>query len=270
VTAPLLVTGGTGVLGRRLVPRLHADGTPVRVLSRHPHEPADGIQYVRGDAGTGDGLDAALAGVRTVVHAAGARTGDGQMARTVVEAARRAGVEHVVLISVVGADRVPVTTRVDRSALGYFAEKRAAEQAVAGSGLPWTTLRATQFHEFFAVMFDAIRRLPVVPVFGSFRFQPVDAGEVADRLAELAAGPPAGLVRDIAGPAEYAMTELARDYLAAVGRHRLVLPMHVPGKAARAMRAGANLSADAITGRRSWAEFLADGATLGSTRTQPA
>jgi uncharacterized protein YbjT (DUF2867 family) len=264
MTAPLLVTGGTGGLGRRLVPRLLAAGAPVRVLSRRPHGPTDTAEYVRGDAATGAGLDAALTGVRTVVHAAGARTGDGAMARTVVDAARRAGVEHLVLISVVGADRVPVTTRVDRATLGYFGEKRAAEEAFAGSGLPWTTLRATQFHEFFTLMFDSARRLPVLPVFGSFRFQPVDAGEVADRLAELAAGPPAGLVRDIAGPAGYAMTELARGYLAAVGRHRLVVPMHVPGQAARAMRAGANLSADAITGRRTWADYLAD------RQTQPA
>jgi uncharacterized protein YbjT (DUF2867 family) len=257
VTAPLLVTGGTGILGRRLVPRLYADGAAVRVLSRQPHDPTDGIEYVRGDVETGAGIDAAFTGIRTVVHCAGSRTGDGQKARTVVEAARRAGVEHLVLISVVGADRVPVTSRIDRAALGYYAEKRAAEEAVAGSGLPWTTLRATQFHDLFVAFFEAARRLPVLPVFGGFRFQPVDSGDVADRLAELAAGPPAGLVRDLAGPEEFGMTELAHGYLAAVGRHRPVLPMHVPGKAARAVRAGANLSTDADTGHHTWSDFLA-------------
>jgi uncharacterized protein YbjT (DUF2867 family) len=291
VTPTILVTGGTGTLGRQLVPRLLETGGPIRVLSRRPPDPAattspagtdpaagtgadagtgaaagttpaaridraGGIERVVGDLETGAGLDAALAGVGTVVHLAGSAKGDGQKARTLAAAARRAGVGHVVFVSVVGADRLPVLSRTDRAAFGYFAAKREAEEVIAGSGIPWTTVRATQFHDFVLAAFEAARRLPVLPVFAGFRFQPVDAADVADRMVELATDRPAGLVADIAGPRVYAMTDLARGYLAATGRHRPVLPIHVPGKAARAYRAGANLSHDATVGRRTWEDFL--------------
>jgi uncharacterized protein YbjT (DUF2867 family) len=100
-------------------------------------------------------------------------------------------------------------------------------------------------------------RLPVVPVAAGFRFQPVDAGEVADQLAELALGPPAGLVPDLAGPRVLGMDALVREYLRARGRRRPVLPVRLPGRAARAIRAGANLAPDRAVGRRTWEEFLA-------------
>ena len=86
---------------------------------------------------------------------------------------------------------------------------------MAGSGLPWTTLRATQFHTLSADG-AAAGQLPAIPV-AAFRFQPVDPGEVADRLVELALGDPAGLVPDLAGPRIYGMGELIRGYLRARG-----------------------------------------------------
>ena len=106
-------------------------------------------------------------------------------------------------ISVVGADRVPVVSGIDRAMFGYFASKRAAERVVADSGLPWTTLRATQFHDLILTVARQLAKLPVMPVPAGVRFQPVDAGEVAARLVELALGAPAGLVPDLAGPRVY-------------------------------------------------------------------
>ena len=139
---------------------------------------------------------------------------------------------------------------------GYFASKLAAEQIVADSGLPWTTLRATQFHESMLLLVQQMARLPVIPVPARWRFQPVDAGEVADRLVELALGTPAGLVPDMGGPRVYEMAELVRSYLQARGKRRPILPIWLPGKAARAFRAGANLAPDRAVaaghGRTSW------------------
>jgi uncharacterized protein YbjT (DUF2867 family) len=141
---------------------------------------------------------------------------------------------------------------------GYFASKLAAERVVAGSGLPWTTLRATQFHDLILMLARQMARLPVIPLPAGFRFQPVDAGEVAARLAELALGTPAGLVPDMAGPKVYSAAELLRGYLRASHRHRPIIPVWLPGKAARAIRAGANLAPDRAVGRRTWEEFLAE------------
>ncbi len=165
MAAPVLVTGGTGTLGRRIVPRLRTAQCAVRVLSRRVHEPAEGVEFVTGDLETGDGVDAAVAGVGTVVHCGGSAKGDDLKARHLVRAAVRAGVQHLVYVSVVGADRIPVRSAVDRAAFGYFAAKRAAEELIADCGVPWTTLRATQFHESLQAVLESAARMPVVPVF---------------------------------------------------------------------------------------------------------
>jgi uncharacterized protein YbjT (DUF2867 family) len=81
---------------------------------------------------------------------------------------------------------------------------------------------------------------------------------VAARLVELALGPPVGLVPDMAGPQVYGMDELLRGYLRARGKRRPLVPVPLPGQAARAIRAGANLAPDRAVGRRTWEEFLAD------------
>jgi uncharacterized protein YbjT (DUF2867 family) len=161
-------------------------------------------------------------------------------------------------ISVVGADRVPVVSGVDRAIFGYFASKLACEHVVTDSGLPWTTLRASQFYDLIAKTARPMAKLPVIPVPSGVRFQPVDAGEVAARLAELAVGAPAGLVPDLAGPRIYPMAELIRSYLRAYGKRRPMLPVRLPGRAARAIRNGANLAPDLAVGRRTWEDFLAD------------
>jgi uncharacterized protein YbjT (DUF2867 family) len=98
----------------------------------------------------------------------------------------------------------------------------------------------------------------VIPVPAGFRFQPVDTDEVAARLVELTLGDPAGLVPDIAGPRVYGMNELVRGYLRATRRRRLIVPVWLPGKAARVFRAGANLALERAVGHRTWEEFLAD------------
>jgi uncharacterized protein YbjT (DUF2867 family) len=264
---PILVTGGTGALGRLVVPRLRDAGRQIRVLSRRGHQDADGIEFATGDLATGEGIETAARGTELVVHCAGSSKGDEVKTRHLVAAASRAGARQLVFISVVGADRVPVTSGLDRAMFGYFASKLAAERVVAGSGLPWTTLRATQFHTLSLLTARQLARLPVIPVAAGFRFQPVDPGEVADRLVELALGEPAGRVPDLAGPRIYGMGELVRGYLRARGLRRPIAPLPVPGGAARAVRAGATLAPDRAVGRRTWEEFLAE--ELGQARDRP-
>jgi len=258
VTAPVLVTGGTGTLGRLVVARLQDAGCDVRVLSRHRHEGGDGIEFVTGDLATGEGIEPAVDGAGTIVHCAGGSKGDEDKARNLVRAASRAGAAHVVYISVVGADRIPIVSRVDRVMFGYFGSKLAAERIVADSGLPFTTLRATQFHDLILTVAQQMAKLPVIPVPAGFRFQPIDAGEVAARLTELALGEPAGLVPDMGGPRAYPLADLLRGYLRARHRHRPIVPLRQPGKAARALRAGANLAPDQAVGHRTWEDFLAE------------
>jgi uncharacterized protein YbjT (DUF2867 family) len=256
---PILVTGGTGTLGSSLVPRLLAAGRTVRILSRSAHPNTEGIEYAVGDLETGAGVDAAVAGVEIIVHGAGSAKGDAAKAENLVAALQRAGVaQHLLYMSVVGADTTPVVSSIDHSTLGYFEQKRKAELSIGGSGIPFTTLRATQFHSFFVSIVELGLKLPFVPSFAGFRYQPVDVRDVAERLAELTLGEPAGVVDDVGGPRVYPMEDLLKDYLRAIGRKRLVVPMRIPGGAAKAQRAGANLAPNGATGTRTWEEFLAE------------
>jgi uncharacterized protein YbjT (DUF2867 family) len=256
----IVVTGGTGGLGRRVVARLRDKGRNVRVLSRHPGDSEEGVEYITVDLVTNQGVDAAISGAEIVVHCAGVGKikADTAQAQNLVVAAKRAGVRHLVGISVVGAERIPVRSAVDRSMFAYFASQRAKERVIEQSGLPWTNLRATQFYDgFILVMVRAMSKMPIVLLPAGTRFQPVDADEVADALTELALGAPAGQVPDIAGPKIYDSESLVRSYLAAIGKDRPILKIRMPGAAAAAIRDGANLAPDRAVGRRTWEEFLA-------------
>src|SRR6266568_2121724 len=132
----ILVTGGTGGLGRRVVERLRRAGRSVRVVSRHAAESASGVEYVAGDLAKDVGVEAAVDGAGIVIHCAGVGKikEDTAQAQNLVRAAKRAGVRHLVSVSVVGADRIPVKSAVDRSMFAYFASQRAKELVVAESG----------------------------------------------------------------------------------------------------------------------------------------
>lgn len=260
MTSRILVTGGTGRLGRQLVPLLRGADCKLRVLSRSAHPAADGVEYVAGDLVSGTGIAAAVDGADVIIHCAGAakQSQDQALTANLIQAAASARPAHLVKISVVGADRVPVASAVDRAMFGYFASMLASEHAVTNSGIPWTILRATQFYELVELVAKGMSRLPVIPVPGGVQFQPVDSRDVAGRLAELALGPPAGLAPDIAGPRVYPMADLIRDYLRATAKRRALVRIGLPGGAARAVRAGANLPRGGTTGQRSWEEYLAE------------
>lgn len=252
----VLVTGGTGTLGRHVVRRLLDGGREVRVLSRRAGSdrspvPPDG-RFSRhvGDLATGAGLAAALTGVDTVLHCASDQrnhTSDIDGIRRLVDACRTAGVRHLVVVSIVGIDRIP---------LGYYRTKLAVERVVAESQLGWTILRATQFHELVLTMVNGLTRLPVALVPAGISFQPIDPDEVAERLVTLSAGPPAGRAADLGGPEVRSMIDLTRAYLRVRGKRRLVAAVWLPGALVRALRSGANLTPDHADGRRTWEQFL--------------
>ncbi|GAB2528540.1 SDR family oxidoreductase [Paramicrobacterium agarici] len=255
----ILVTGGTGTIGSYAAEGLRALGRDVRTVSRHAHTSTDGTSHIVCDLRTGDGLVDAMRDVETVLHLAGGASGDGALTATVARAARAASVAHLVLISVVGADAMPI---------GYFREKKAAETVVRESGVPFSILRAAQAHSLMLPLAQIMSKLPLVPNPTGLRFEPVDPRDIADRLVVIAEGTPAGLVPDLAGPQVYSLRELVQSYADAVGKRCAFVRVRIPGAIGRAYRAGENLAArDADRGERTWESYIAEhGALVVSAR----
>jgi len=237
MSSSILITGGTGTLGRDLVPLLPGSLT----LSR-----TAGTGRRVADLLTGDGLDAALSGIDTVVHLADGKN-QAAVAQNLVDAAARAGVAHLVFISIVGIDRIP---------LGYYRAKLAAEQAVTAGSVPSTVLRTTQFHQLAAGLYDAQRISPVI-LTPKLSIQPIDTRVVAARLAELAIGAPAGRVADMGGPEILTGEQLTGLMKGARGWRRPSIRFSLPGSTWAAYAAGHHLAPDALSGGRTFSEFLA-------------
>jgi uncharacterized protein YbjT (DUF2867 family) len=244
----VLVTGGTGRLGQRLLGPLQAAGHTVRQMSRRGTGPGG----VRGDLGTGRDLESALAGAEIVIHAASDPRGDYWNTdvagtRRLVQAVDRDRLRHLVYISIVGVDRIP---------FGYYRAKFAAEQVLLASGLPVTLLRVTQFHDFIDFLLDSARKGPVLPVPMGWRVQPVDVDEVAAHIVEVAAGPPAGGVVEFGGPEDLSAADLARAWAAARAPGTHVVATPVPGKLSAAVRDGAALPTGGERGQRTYGQHL--------------
>jgi uncharacterized protein YbjT (DUF2867 family) len=243
----VLVTGGTGILGTALVPRLLTKGHGVRVLSRQasPSVPP-GATAVQGDVRTGEGLDAAVAGVDTVVHAATnarrrARATEVDGTRNLTDAARKTGA-HVIYVSIVG---------VDRHRLPYYKAKWEAEQVVEASGAPWTILRATQFHN----LLDDFLAMRVLPLPKRIPFQPVDVGEVSDAFVDLVEAGPSGRAPDIGGPDVLTIGEMNESRRLITGKGALLIRVPAVGLV-RDFVEGRHLCPDRAVGRITWEQWL--------------
>ena len=240
----ILVTGGRGSLGRLLVPRLGAH--TVRVGTRRPRDQGQ----VRFDLADRVSIDRAVRETDVVVHLATdpfhpkvERDGSARL----FEASAEAGVTHLVYVSIVGIDHHPYP---------YYRTKLASEHALSISGVPFTILRATQFHSLIPRFVDELRRSPIIPVPGGVHLQPIDPVTVADRVASLVSHGPAGRVSDVGGPEVLALGDMVREYLAATKRRRLLVRVPVWGGAVEAFRRGDVLTDEVDPSGRTYSEYL--------------
>jgi uncharacterized protein YbjT (DUF2867 family) len=227
----VVVAGATGAVGAPLVTALRTLGCPVVPIAR-----SAGV-----DLTTGTGLAAAMTGADTVVDVSNIITTRQRAAvaffeqttHRLLHAARAAGVRHYVILSIVGVDRIDY---------GYYHGKRAQERIIRSAELPHTILRATQFHEFAGQM---LRRFQVgaaafIPI---MECRPVAAAEVADRLTEIVLAGPAARVTptaplEFAGPEQLSLPEMVRRFQKHMADRHLLVPVPLPGRAGRQMRAG--------------------------------
>ncbi|WP_101952202.1 SDR family oxidoreductase [Mycobacterium sp. 3519A] len=247
----VLVTGATGTLGRKLVGAATAAGHQVRAMSRRSHVGYTGVHWAQGDLLTNTAVDAAVDGVNVVVHCATQGTADKDITSTenLITAARKADVDHIIYVSIVGIDRIP---------LPYYKTKLRVEQTLKASGVGHTVLRATQFHDLIKMTFAIQRFSPLLLAVKDVRFQPIDTRDVAGRLVELIDAEPAGRAPDIGGPTVHTHAELASIYRSARDGRRPVVEVPVPGRIAAGYRTGANLAPDNPVGNISFTEYVAE------------
>lgn len=241
----IVVAGASGMVGRHVVTAAQERGHRVVPLSR-----ATGVDLVTG-AGLAQQLEAADAVVDVTSTAtqsgAASRRFFGAVTRNLLEAEGAAGVPHHVALSIVGSDKAP---------FGYYAGKALQEELVTTGRIPWTILRATQFHEFAQQMVERFRFGPVTMV-PTMMSQPVAAREVAERLVELAEGEPQGRPADLAGPEELRMAAMVKAYTGARGVRGPVVQIPLPGGFGAAMRDGTTLAGpDAQRGVQTFAQWI--------------
>ncbi|MFV8165816.1 SDR family oxidoreductase [Mycobacterium sp. 134] len=213
----IAVAGATGNIGARVVAALQGAGHEVVAISR-----SNGV-----DLSTGQGLDAALAGVRAVVDAISAPPTDrdstvdylGTATGNLLAAEGRAGVAHHVLLSIVGIH--------DIDGNPHYAGKREQERLVATGPVPWTVVPATQFHDFAEMVVGWTEQdgpdgaiAPIAPLL----VQPIDPDDIAAVLAEVVVGDPQGRHADVAGPQTQDLVDMARRTLAVRGREVTLVP----------------------------------------------
>ncbi|TAN34652.1 NAD-dependent epimerase/dehydratase family protein [bacterium] len=249
----VLVTGGTGALGHHVVERLRGSGHRARILSRRPGE---GDDWVQGDLATGAGLEQAVTGMDAIVHAGSNASQprkyhdtDVLGTRRLLAMAREARVRHVVYVSIVGMEGVVYP---------YYRHKLAAEAVMRENIVPWSILRATQFHtlmELFLERFSTLPGLTTVP-FG-WRFQPVDTHDVAARLVEVVAGSPAGLLPDFGGPEVRDFKSIAQSWLAAKELRKHLVNLWLPFRFSRQFAEGRLLCPEHADGTITFEQYLA-------------
>ena len=249
----VLVTGGTGTLGRHVVALLRQSGHRARILSRAPRGHVDAVQ---GDLSTGAGLEKAVAGMDAIVHAASAtrqplkgRAVDVKGTRRLLTLARDANVDHVVFVSIVGIDRVRYP---------YYRTKLAAEAVVREDIVPWSILRATQFHSFLEVVLTGFSRMPgITAVPFQWQFQPVDVEEGAQKVTALVLdNSPRGMLPDFGGPEVRDMRSIARAWLDARRSRRRLVNMPMPLQASKQVEQGALTCPDHMDGALTFHQYL--------------
>ena len=248
----ILVTGGSGTLGQQLIPQLLGVGYKIRISSRKPHRDKNGdsIEWVQASLESPTGWADAVHDVDVIIHAASApfkRGTDVNGTGHILSAANLADVKHIIYLSIVG---------VDKRDWFYFKNKFTCEQLISKSSIPYTILRATQFHDFVHMLLkDMFLRSSIGFLPNGWRIQPIDGSEVAALLAAAIREGPAGYLPDVGGPEILTIEELAKTWMTVNGRRRII-KIPFPFLMGRAFGNGHNLAPDSRIGKLTWREWV--------------
>ncbi|MCA1054091.1 NmrA family NAD(P)-binding protein [Rossellomorea aquimaris] len=247
----ILVTGGTGVLGSSFASLAEREGYQVLRASRT--QPASVINWTFLDLMSGEGLSEALSGVDVVFHAATSpakNTDKVDIAGTLMllEECKKVGLKHFIYPSIVGIDSIP---------LNYYKAKLTVEDRIVRSGVPYTIMRVTQFHNLLEKMIGLMAKYPIIFLPTTLIFQPVDVEEVAEAFLEIVNEGPLGKIDDFAGPEILSLKDMYTSWRAHHGVKNILIPLpYLPSKTFKAFRDGNNTNQNARKGERTWEWWL--------------
>ncbi|WP_338871898.1 NAD(P)H-binding protein [Spirosoma sp. SC4-14] len=257
----VLVIGGSGVLGSAVVNVLKKQSIPFLIGSRSPvkqnsysmvNRSAE-VPWKRVDLASGSGLTEALAGIDTVMHLAsgkgkiGHESFEAGITRNLLNAIKRSDVKHLIYSSIVGIDKIPFS---------YYQAKLEAEVLIRQSQVPYTILRATQFHNLIDFWISKLLSLPVGFVPKSIRFQPIHVDTVAQKLHELAEAGNQQATLNLGGPDICTLGTLTKQWMNYRKVSKLIVPVPAIGRMMGSLVRGENTCAESDSRSKSWEAYL--------------
>jgi uncharacterized protein YbjT (DUF2867 family) len=241
----ILITGGTGILGRSLSALLAQSGILYTVGSRSNR--AQMSNWTLCDLLKNAGVSEAVADKKIIFHLASDLKNDEQMTRNLLQAIEPDGGVHLIYMSIVGIDKVP---------FAYYKKKLAAEQAIKESGVPFTILRATQFHEFVHQIISTFLAGPVGFLPKNIVSQPIELKVVAQELLRLSRLQPTGTTYEIGGKEAMTLHQMARIWTLQSGKRRLILNLPIWGELGRTFANGGLTTPNVSQQSATWLQWL--------------
>lgn len=252
--ARILVTGGTGALGTDLVARLLQTPHTIRITSRQPRPADTRLEWSQVNFETQTDFSEALRDVDVIVHCMSnsmrSEKADVIGTQRFLADVKLAKIKNLIFISIVGTDRIPYS---------YYQHKVIIEKAIKESGVPYSIVRAAQFHGFLDMLLGLTKRLwwtPILPLPTNWQFQTIDTREVAAYLMPFAEGDATGKIDNVAGPQVMRLGEMARQWRDIQGMYKPIVRLPMFGKVSHGFAQGYNTAPDKSYGAITWADYL--------------
>lgn len=249
----ILITGASGTLGKELCRVMAANKTPFTAISRKRIDIGLPGIWMKADLNTGEGLEDLPGTFDTIIHLASNAAdkhskSDPELTDAILKFSGKSGVSHFIYMSIVGIDKIPYQ---------YYRQKLYSENLVFSGNLPFTILRATQFHQLLDYFLGILIKYPVALLPKKFKFQPIDPFRIAVKLFELyQQHEPVNGIINIGGPEVLNLSQMYKDWLIYKKRKAIVLNLPLPGKTAKAFIKGYNTCKEKDMQSITWKEFL--------------
>ncbi len=250
MSAEILVSGASGNLGKCLTTILDREGLHYHITTRKKVQSGEKVLYL--DLQTGEGIDNGCVGKKIIFHLASGtkkadRSTDVLSVQKLIGASLKNKVSHFIFISIVGIEKVPIK---------YYKFKVEAENIIKSSGVPYTILRATQFHEFIDNMISTFLKYKIGPLQMNGKNQPIETSVVAEKMFDIYKNGPINNTLEIGGPQVLDFRHLSTSWQKYTHKKKMIIPIPTVGKALSAIRTGALTCSVMNHDSCSWEDYL--------------